>query len=137
MRAVDDGLGTIHVFTGTKSNGKQFQKLMKDYRLLEQEIVDLKQEIERVKNACTEWLNKYDESENEKQTLEKEIENLKKLNNANYQSFIEVNNIINELEVFLKEGTKLATGCGITKEYIYAYENVLDKLQELKGSDKE
>lgn len=48
-----------------------------------------------------------------------------------------LNNIINELEMFLKEGTELATGCGITKEYIYAYENTLDKLQELKGSDKE
>lgn len=47
-----------------------------------------------------------------------------------------LNNIINELEVFLKEGTELVTGCGITKEYIYAYENALDKLQELKGSDK-
>ena len=55
--------------------------------------------------------------------LEKEIERL--------------NNIINEIEVFLKEGTELATGCGITKEYIYAYENALDKLRELKGIDEE
>ena len=51
------------------------------------------------------------------------------------QEIDKLNNIINELEVFLKEGTELATGCGITKEYIYAYENALDKLKELKEEE--
>ena len=60
MRVVDDGLGTIHVFTGTKSNGKQFQELMKDYRYLEQEIVDLKKELieEKKKDKEIERLQK-------------------------------------------------------------------------------
>ena len=48
-----------------------------------------------------------------------------------------LNNIIEELEIFLKEGTELICGCGITPEYIYAYENCLDKLKELKGEDNE
>ena len=60
--------------------------------------------------------------------LNKELQNLEKLNNANYQSFIEVNNIINEIEKWCNER-------------IYdddqLYEQVLDKLQELKGEDKE
>ena len=44
-----------------------------------------------------------------------------------------LNNIINELEKWLKEKQDLTCGCGITPEYIYAYENCLEKLQELKG----
>ena len=52
---------------------------------------------------------------------------------AHYKEIERLNNIINELEVFLKEGTKLATRYRLTKEYVYAYENILDKLQELKG----
>ena len=43
-----------------------------------------------------------------------------------------LNNIIEELEKWLKEKQNLTCGCGITPEYIYAYENCLDKLQELK-----
>lgn len=43
-----------------------------------------------------------------------------------------LNNIITELEKFLEEGRNLPTGCGITIEYKYAYENALDKLKELK-----
>ena len=40
--------------------------------------------------------NKKQKEEIEK--LNKKLEDLEKLNNANYQSFIEVNKIINELE---------------------------------------
>ena len=43
-----------------------------------------------------------------------------------------LNNIINELEKWLEEKQDLTCGCGITPEYIYAYENCLDKLKELK-----
>lgn len=71
--------------------------------------------------------------EKEIKKLNKELENLEKLNNANYQSFIEVNNIINELERYINE------------EYIYDElgmkifdaSKLQDKLQELKGSEKE
>lgn len=45
--------------------------------------------------------------------------------------------IIEELETWLKEKQDLTCGCGITREYIYAYENVLDKLTELKGDKDE
>ena len=64
-------------------------------------------------------------------------EELNKMITKQIKEIERLNNIINELEVFLKEGTELTTGCGITNEYIYAYENALDKLQELKGSGKE
>jgi len=64
VRAVDDGLGTIHIFTGTKSNGKQFQELMKDYRYLEQEIVDLKKELTEEKKAYNRMYNMYVEKDN-------------------------------------------------------------------------
>ena len=43
-----------------------------------------------------------------------------------------LNNIIDELEKWLEEKQDLTCGCGITPEYIYAYENCLDKLRELK-----
>ena len=46
-----------------------------------------------------------------------------------------LNKIIDELEKFLKEGCDLTCGSGITNEYIYAYENVLDKLTELKKGE--
>lgn len=46
-----------------------------------------------------------------------------------------LNKIIDELEKFLKEGQNLTCGSGITNEYIYAYENVLDKLIELKKGE--
>ena len=46
-----------------------------------------------------------------------------------------LNNIINELEKWLDEETKLSNETD-TLEHI-SYIEVLDKLQELKGSDKE
>ena len=44
-----------------------------------------------------------------------------------------LNKIIDELERWLEEIQDSICGCGITSEYIYAYENVLDKLLELKN----
>lgn len=43
-----------------------------------------------------------------------------------------LNNIINELEKWLEDKQDLTCGCGITVDYLYAYENCLDKLKELK-----
>ena len=79
----------------------------------------------------------YDDATEEIERLNKALDTATEIINNKHKEIVILNNIINELEVFLKEGTKLATGCGITKEYIYAYENALDKLQELKGSVKE
>ena len=43
--------------------------------------------------------------------------------------------ILNKLEKWLEEQQNLTCGCGITPEYIYAFENCLDKLKELKGDE--
>ena len=47
-----------------------------------------------------------------------------------------LNNIINELEKWLKDKEDLSCGCGITVDYLYAYENCLDKLKSLKENNK-
>ena len=57
--------------------------------------------------------------------LENYITNLQEKN-------IKLNNIIDELEKYFEYGTKMTCGMGITSDYIYAYENALNKLQELK-----
>ncbi len=43
-----------------------------------------------------------------------------------------LNNIIEEFEKWLEEKQELTCGCGITRDYIYAYENCLEQLKELK-----
>ena len=63
------------------------------------------------------------------QTLMEKYEQIEKENQK-------LNKIIDELEKFLKEGCDLTCGSGITNEYIYAYENALDKLLELKKEVK-
>lgn len=81
--------------------------------------------------------------ENDKKILEKELEELRDI--FNYEKDLRIksekeinrlNNIINELEEWLEEKQDLTCGCGITPEYIYAYENTLDYLNELKGDNK-
>ena len=41
-------------------------------------------------------------------------------------------NIITELEKWLEDKQDLTCGCGITVDYLFAYENCLDKLKALK-----
>lgn len=41
----------------------------------------------------------------------------------------------NSLREWLEDKQNLVCGCGITPEYIYAYEDVLDKMDELESSD--
>jgi len=67
---------------------------------------------------------------------DKEIESLKQINKEHQKINGELrveneklNNIINELEKYLIEQ--------VEKSYSNDYDDVLDKLQELKGSDKE
>lgn len=86
-----------------------------------------------------------EENYKEIERLNKKLESLEKLNNANYQSFIETNNIINELEKYINK-TKLEE---FEKEYGRRYAKtftqaeviicnmILNRLQELKRSDKE
>lgn len=73
-------------------------------------------------------------AELEVERLSKQLENLEKLNNANYQSFIETNKIIIELEKWIK-GILLSKAYSIG--YKEAYKDIYAKLQELKGDDKE
>ena len=54
MRIRNDGLGSIDIFFGERRSGKQLQSLMKEYRYLEQEIVDLKKELIEEKKLCKE-----------------------------------------------------------------------------------
>ena len=73
--------------------------------------------------------NKKQKEEIEK--LNKKLEDLEKLNNANYQSFIEVNKIINELEKIIdiemnKMGYAKYDSCLILMKM---------KIKELKGSE--
>ena len=70
---------------------------------------------------------------NEIERLNKELENLKKLNNANYQSFIETNKTIIELENWLAK--EYISGC-YEELYRIGLQDSYDKLQELKGSDE-
>lgn len=62
-------------------------------------------------------------------------EKYKLLNKKDYE-IERLNNIIDGLEKWLEEKQDLTCGCGITAEYIYAYENTLDYLKELKGDNK-
>ena len=55
----------------------------------------------------------------------KEIERLK-------EEIQRLTNIIDELEKWLKEKQDLTCGCGITREYIYAFEDTFEYLQDLK-----
>ena len=48
-----------------------------------------------------------------------------------------LNNIINKLEKWLIDKQDLTCGCGITVDYLYAYENCLDKLRALKENNKD
>ena len=70
--------------------------------------------------------NDFRKLEKEIEKLKQELEFLKKLNDANYKSFIDANNIINELE-------KWCNGSIYDDDQLY--EKVLHKLQELKGSE--
>ena len=74
--------------------------------------------------------------ENQLANLSKQIDNLReendRLEDINEELMEErnrLNNIINELEKYLIEQ--------VEKSYSNDYDNVLDKLDELKGSDKE
>lgn len=73
--------------------------------------------------------------ENEIERLNKKIENLEKINNANYQSFIEKNKIIIELEKEIKWQRKI---CLSLNNYgVGVCDILLNKLQELKGNNNE
>lgn len=93
-------------------------KLGSDKKVSEKEINNLSEKVE----LRREIINKDKEIER----LKKELEDLEKLNNANYQSFIETNKIMIELEKWLYDRSEFTN-----------FGAVIDKIKELKGSEKE
>lgn len=74
--------------------------------------------------------------EEENQRLNNDIKVLLKENEAKEKVIIKQDNVLNELEKWLEDKLNLVCGCGLTIDYIYAFEDVLDYLNELKESDK-
>jgi len=69
--------------------------------------------------------------------LNRQYKMLEELNNVNYISFVEANKVINELEKWLKEYIDLFEEPDSFEEQTIEDLNcVLDKIKELKGSDK-
>lgn len=115
-------------------------KLAKEFVELHQENKRLKEEYIMLQNASEEYEDKllkenqrlkdridfYEDIESDRLAY---IDELKKENQR-------LNDVLNELEKWLEDKQDLTCGCGITADYIYAYENVLDYLSELKESDK-
>ena len=84
-------------------------------------------------NDATQMLREIDKKDKEIERLNNDIKILLKENDNKEKVIIKQNNIIDELEKYFEYGTKMTCGMGITSDYIYAYENALNKLQELKG----
>ena len=80
---------------------------------------------------------KIKELEKEKEDLQKRFNCLLEAHKICDEDNERLNNITTKLEEWLKEKQKLTCGRGITLEYKYAFEDCLDKLEELKGSGKE
>lgn len=88
------------------------------------EIEELKADIEEYRDSTTWWQNRFKAVERDNRELKQEIERL--------------NNIINVFEIIIK--TKIEeckNNMPMNEDCLYTYEYILDKLQELKGSDKE
>ncbi len=107
-------------------------------------------EIERLNNIIKEKDKDFELLRKAQLKKCQEYESLEKLNNANYQSFIETNHIINELEKYCNEEIKDYDKALNSKVFVLtekgkeSYEaermcflDMLDKIKELKGSDKE
>lgn len=113
---------------------------------LEIENAELRKENQRLKNIIYTTLEYVDREEVSSvgtpftsTSIGKEIKELlegEKTFNSIWEENQRLNNVLNELEKWLEDKLNLVCGCGITPDYIYAYENVLDYLSELKESDK-
>lgn len=69
--------------------------------------------------------------------IEEKMNDICKENDELKQEIDRLNNIIDELEKWLKDKQDLTCGCGITVDYLFAYENCLDKLKALKENNKD
>ena len=103
----------VYVYYGGRQSGKTYR----EFKKLEEENKKLKEEHKELVETNYDLAIK-------KTKLEEENERL--------------NTIIEKMKKFLKNGTELTCGCGINIEYIYAYENALDTLEDLiKGEENE
>lgn len=96
-------------------------------------------DYEKYYHSGSEFIIPRDEFEKiieENQRLNDDIKILLKENETKEKVIIKQNNVLNELEKWLEDKQNLVCGCGITTDYIYAFEDVLNYLKELKESDK-
>lgn len=76
----------------------------------------------------TNFLEALDDKDNEIERLNNKIKELEQLNQANYLSFIQCNNIINELEKYLSWVIEYT----LNNDEKGTCKSILDKLKELK-----
>ena len=95
---------------------------------MKEKIINYIETLEAKAYQSDDYFKQRNELYIENQKKNKEIENLVKLSNANYQSFIEVNNIINKAIKYIKNNEK---------EYGSLEDNEKIILDILKGEDKE
>lgn len=93
---------------------------------MKEKIINYIETLEAKAYQSDDYFKQRNELYIENQKKNKEIENLVKLSNANYQSFIEVNNIINKAIKYIKNNEK---------EYGSLEDNEKIILDILKGSD--
>ena len=113
---------------------KKWEKWTTEKTILSTKMSDYLCKYQNLKREYTKQIKISTERKKEIERLNKELQILEKLNNANYQSFIETNKIIIELEKWIK-GILLSKAYSIG--YKETYKDIYIKLQELKGSDKE
>ena len=104
-----------------------FNEIVEDNQKLKNEVVYSKVEIDRLNKEYERIYN-----ENSKLREEHNITDIKLLDENN-----RLKNIIDELEKWLEDKQDLTCGCGITVDYLFAYENCLDKLKALKENNKD
>lgn len=109
------------------------KEIIEDNKKLKEELEKLKRLYETDRVSASEIIVEQDKKI---KRLNKKLENLEKLNNANYQSFIEVNNIINEFDKWLL-GEQMMFYKSSDDERLIRYEETKFKWLELKGVDKE
>lgn len=103
-----------------------FIKLLERSKELKEQIKNQEEELRKQSEVI---IPKNIEQHNEIVDLNVRIKEIEEENKK-------LNTIIEEMKKFLKNGTELTCGSGITIEYIYAYENALDTLEDLIKGEK-
>lgn len=89
------------------------------------------------KNCLEELITTYDEKDKEIERLKEEKESWKRVATKNFNEAEDYKSIINELEKWLKERLEKLDINGYDDDVFNGIELVLQKLKELKGSEKE